>query len=190
MIPSGPAFAGLLFLAALAYTALVFNRLVSLGNHIRDAWSNMDTELKRRHDLIPNLVAVVKGYAAHEREVLEHVTAWRARCTASHRAPAAQAADEAGLVTALQRLLVVIERYPALKADAHFAALQRELVNTEDRIQAARRFYNGNVRDYRNQCERFPSLLVARLFRFQPVGFFDVPAAVRDAPEVGPLAAR
>lgn len=176
--------AGLLTLGALLYAGLVFNRLVTLGNHIRDAWSNIDAELKRRHDLIPNLVAVVKGYAAHEREVLEHVAAWRTRCAASRGTPADQAADETGLVGALQHLLAVVERYPALKADAHFAALQRELVNTEDRIQAARRFYNGNVRDYRTQCERFPSLLVARLFRFQPVRFFDVPPAVRAAPQV------
>ncbi len=177
----------LLFLAAvlglpLLYVIVQYNALVTLRASIRNAWSNIDTELKRRYDLIPNLVATVKGYAAHEREVLEAVTQLRARCAANNGSPATQAADEVQLVAALQRLLAVVENYPALKADQHFLELQKELVNTEDRIQAARRFYNGNVRDYRTKCESFPSNLIASAFGFQGEEFFNVEASVREVP--------
>ena len=167
------------------YIAITFNSLVSLKNYIRSSWSDIDTELKRRYDLIPNLVATVKGYAAHEREVLERVTELRTRCVASNGAPQEQAVDEKQLVDALKQLLVVVEKYPDLKADKHFLELQKELVNTEDRIQAARRFYNGNVTDYRNKCETFPSNIVAGLFGFKPESFFDVPPSVREVPDVG-----
>jgi LemA protein len=177
----------LMVLGAVAFVPLLFvmvqyNGLVSLKNHIRDAWANIDSELKRRYDLIPNLVATVKGYAAHEREVLERVTELRNRCAANHGSPEQQAADENQLVNALKQLLVVVENYPQLKADQHFLKLQNELINTEDRIQAARRFYNGNVRDYRNKCETFPSNIVARMFNFQPQEFFSVESAVREVP--------
>ncbi len=104
------------------------------------------------------------SYATHEREVLEHVTELRNRCVANNGAAADQSRDEAQLVDALKQMLVVVENYPQLKADQNFLNLQTELVNTEDRIQAARRFYNGNVRDYRNKCETFPSNLVANMF--------------------------
>lgn len=162
-----------------------YNSLVSLRNYIRESWSNVDTELKRRYDLIPNLVAVVKGYAAHERAVLERVTELRNRCAANHGAVADQSRDEVQLVDSLKQLLVVVENYPQLKADRNFLQLQKELVNTEDRIQAARRFYNGNVRDYRNQCETFPSNLVANLFGFKSEGdFFSVPPSVQEVPNV------
>lgn len=173
-------------LLPVVYVVLTYNSLVSLKNYIRESWSNIDTELKRRYDLIPNLVATVKGYAAHEKDVLQRVTELRARCVANTGAPVEQAVDEVQLVSAIQKLLVVVERYPDLKADKHFLELQTELVNTEDRIQAARRFYNGNVRDYKNRCETFPSRLVAGLFGFAPEGFFDVPSSVRDVPDVGP----
>ncbi|HTD66675.1 MAG TPA: LemA family protein, partial [Candidatus Limnocylindria bacterium] len=143
---------------------------------------NIDAELKRRYDLIPNLVATVKGYAAHEREVLERVTELRNRCAANNGPPVQQAVDESQLVEALKRLLVVVESYPQLKADQHFLKLQQELINTEDRIQAARRFYNGNVRDYRNRCEAFPSNIVAGLFGFKPEEFFGVESAVKEVP--------
>ncbi|OHB65309.1 MAG: hypothetical protein A2Y76_03510 [Planctomycetes bacterium RBG_13_60_9] len=177
----------LIFLAAvvllpLLYAVLTYNTLVSLRNHIRDAWANVDTELKRRYDLIPNLVATVKGYAAHEREVLDRVTQLRAQCVASRGRPSEQAVDENQLVAALQRLFVVVENYPQLKADQNFLHLQREMVNTEDRIQAARRFFNGNVRDYRNKCQMFPSSLIAGLFGFAPEDFFNVDPAIREAP--------
>lgn len=174
---------GLLLLLGL-WIIVQFNGLVSLRNHIRESWSNIDTELKRRYELIPNLVQTVKGYAAHERDVLERVTALRARCVAQTGPVADQARDERELVGALQRLLAIVENYPALKADQHFLELQRELTNTEDRIQAARRFYNGNVRDYRNRCETFPPNLVASAFGFAPEDFFDVEPAVRQAPGV------
>ena len=156
-----------------------YNGLVTLRNHIRDAWANVDTELKRRYDLIPNLVATVKGYAAHEREVLERVIELRNRCAAQTGHGVAQQAAEQQLVESLQRVMLVAENYPQLKADQHFLKLHTELVNTEDRIQAARRFYNGNVRDYRNKCESFPSNLVAGLFNFKPEEYFNVEPAVR-----------
>ena len=162
------------------YGVVQYNGLVGLRNHIRDAWANIDTELKRRYDLIPNLVATVKGYAAHERDTLERVIELRNRCAAQSGAGAAHQADEQQLVEGLKRLLVLAENYPQLKADQHFLKLQQELINTEDRIQAARRFYNGNVRDYRNRCEQFPSNLVAGVFCFQPAEYFNVEPATRE----------
>jgi LemA protein len=161
-----------------------YNSLVGLRNYIAESWSNVDTELRRRYDLIPNLVATVKGYAAHEREVLEQVVELRNRCAANHGPVGDQARDEGQLVGALKRLFVLVEHYPQLKADQNFLKLQGELINTENRIQAARRFYNGNVRDYRNKCESFPSNLVAGLFRFQPHEFFSVPPTVAGVPNV------
>lgn len=159
-----------------------YNQLVALRNYIRNSWSNIDTELKRRYELIPNLVAAVKGYARHEEDVLEKVTALRRAALASNGRPEEQATDETALVRALQRLLVLAESYPALKADRSFLDLQEELVNTEDRIQAARRFYNGNVRDYRVKCESFPSNLVAAMFGFAPEAYFSVEPSVRNVP--------
>jgi LemA protein len=170
-------------LLPLLYVVVTYNTLVALRNHIRDAWSNIDTELKRRYDLIPNLVATVKGYAAHEKGVFDRVTQLRAQCMASHGRPGEQAADENELVAALQRMLAVVENYPQLKADQHFLKLQQELVNTEDRIQAARRFFNGNVRDYRNKCQMFPSSVVAGMFGFESQDYFNVPPSVREVPD-------
>lgn len=161
-----------------------YNSLIGLRNHIAEAWSNVDTELKRRYDLIPNLVASVKGYAAHEREVLERVVELRNRCFANQGAVADQARDEGQLVDALKQMFVLVENYPQLKADQNFLKLQTELINTENRIQAARRFYNGNVRDYRNKCESFPSNLVAKMFNFPPHEFFSVPPSVAEVPNV------
>jgi len=175
-------FLAVIFLLPILYVVLTYNTLVALRNHIRDAWSNIDTELKRRYDLIPNLVATVKGYAAHEKDVFERVTQLRAQCMASQGKPHEQAVDENQLVGALQRLLAVVENYPQLKADQHFLKLQAELVNTEDRIQAARRFFNGNVRDYRNKCQSFPSSLIAGAFGFEPQDYFNVSPCVREVP--------
>lgn len=160
------------------------NSLVGLRNYIAESWSNLDTELQRRYDLIPNLVATVKGYAAHERAVLERVIELRNRCAANRGSVADQSRDETELVGALQQLLVVVENYPQLKADQNFLKLQGELIITENRIQPARRFYNGNVRDYRNCCESFPSNLVAGAFKFQPQKFFSVPPSVKEVPDV------
>src|SRR5450432_410175 len=175
----------IIVLSPVLFVVAQYNALVALRNYIRESWSNVDTELKRRYDLIPNLVAVVKGYAAHERAVLERVTELRNRCVANNGSPSEQAVDEKQLVDSLKQLLVVVENYPQLKADQNFLKLQTELVNTEDRIQAARRFYNGNVRDYRNKCETFPSNLVANLFGFKSEGdFFSVPPSVKEVPNV------
>ena len=139
----------------------------------------------RRYELIPNLVAAVKGYAAHERETLERVIQLRNVCMADHGSVHHQEGTERQLVNAIQSLLAVAEDYPDLKANKNFLELQRELVNTEDRIQAARRFYNGNVRDYRNLLEQIPSNLVAGLFGFEEHDFFNVDSAVREVPDMG-----
>jgi len=171
-------------LLPLVWFVAQYNSLVGLRNYIAEAWSNVDTELKRRYDLIPNLVAAVKGYAKHEREVLERVVELRNRCFANHGPIADQARDEGQLVDALKQMFVLVESYPSLKADQNFLKLQTELINTENRIQAARRFYNGNVRDYRNKCESFPSNLVASMFNFPSQEFFSVPPSVAEVPNV------
>ncbi len=174
---------GVVVLVPLVFVIATYNTLVALRNHIQDAWANIDTELKRRYDLIPNLVATVKGYAAHEKEIFDRVTQLRTQCMASNGRPEEQAADEKQLVAALQKMMAVVENYPQLKADQQFLKLQQELVNTEDRIQAARRFFNGNVRDYRNKCQMFPSSIVAGMFGFQPQDYFNVPPSVREVPD-------
>jgi len=166
----------------LVWLAGTYNGLVRLRQHVRESWSGIDTELKRRYDLIPNVVETVKGYAAHEREVLERVTEARGRAVASTGSPASQARDENLLVGALSRLFAVSEGYPDLKASESFLQLQQELVNTEDRIQAARRFFNANVRDLNTRVESFPSNLVAGMFHFGKEEFFEVEAAAVRAP--------
>jgi LemA protein len=171
-------------LIPVVYIVTTYNSLVRLRNHIGDSWSNVDTELTRRYDLIPNLVAAVKGYAAHERETLQRVIELRNTCMADHGSVSRQEGTEKQLVHAVKKLLAVAEAYPDLKADRNFLELQNELVNTEDRIQAARRFYNGNVRDYRNLCESFPSSLVANQFNFGSRDFFNVDSAIREAPSI------
>jgi LemA protein len=169
----------------LLWAILNFNTLVRLRQHCREAWADIDTELKRRYDLIPNLVQTVKAYAEHEREILKAVTEARTRALASTGSPESQAQDENALVGAIRRLLAVAENYPDLKASENFLVLQRELANTEDRIQAARRFFNGNVRDLNTRIEVFPSNLIASLFRFKQEEFFEVESAgVRAAPIV------
>jgi LemA protein len=151
-----------------------YNRLVKLSNMIPESWANIDTELRRRYDLIPNLVNTVKAYAEHEKAIFQAVAKARASAIASSGAPEEQAAEENELVRALRRLLAVTEAYPNLKADRNFLQLQNELVNTEDRIQAARRFYNGNIRDYNNVVETFPSGLIASLCGFRRKEFFEI----------------
>jgi LemA protein len=162
-----------------------YNGLVRIRQHVRESWSGIDTELKRRYDLIPNLVETVKGYAAHEKAVLEEVTRARQQAVESTGSPASQAKDENVLVGALRHLFAVSEAYPQLKAASNFLHLQRELVNTEDRIQAARRFYNANVRDLNTRIESFPSNIVAGMFGFQRAEFFEVEdAGIRQLPQV------
>lgn len=167
------------------YMLVQYNGLVSLRNHISDAWANIDTELKRRHDLIPNLVATVKGYAKHEKEVLERVVALRKQCLNANAFSSERTGAESQLDSALERLLVVVESYPALKADRNFLQLQQELANTENRIQAARRFYNGNIRDYRNKCQSFPSNIVAGMFGFESFDYFGAAGDEREVVEIG-----
>lgn len=165
-------------LAIVLWIVLTYNTLVRTRQQVRESWSGIDTELKRRYDLIPNLVDTVRGYAAHEKEVFASVTEARARAQSSAGSPGTQAADEKILVGSMQRLLAVAEGYPELKASEHFLALQGELANTEDRIQAARRFYNGNVRDLNTRLEVFPSNLVGSAFSFRPEEFFEVESSV------------
>jgi LemA protein len=158
-----------------------YNRFVSQRNLVRDAWANIDTELRRRYDLIPNLVETVKGYASHEREVFENVTKARAMATAATGSPAEQAAAEGPLVAALRQLFAVVENYPDLNANQNFLALQSELSNTEDRLQTARRFYNANVRDYNQRVKQVPSNIIASMFNFEEEEFFEVEDALREA---------
>ncbi|MFL5737758.1 MAG: LemA family protein [Actinomycetota bacterium] len=158
-----------------------YNRFVSQRNLIRDAWANIDTELKRRYDLIPNLVETVKGYASHESGVFEEVARTRSMAAGATGSPAEQAAAEGPFVAALRQLFAVAENYPDLKANQNFLALQAELSNTEDRIQTARRFYNNNVMDYNRRIQSFPSNLIASNFHFAEEQFFEVDEAVREA---------
>jgi LemA protein len=173
-------------LLPLVYVIGTYNRLVSLRNTVPESWRNVDAELQRRYDLIPNLVETVKGYAAHEKGVFEEVTRARATAVGSKGTPGSQAVDENVLVRALGRLFAVVEGYPELKASQNFLHLQDELVNTEDRIQAARRFYNGNVRTLNNAVQMFPSNLIASVGGFQPAEYFEIESvAVRQPPRVG-----
>jgi LemA protein len=158
-----------------------YNRFVSGRQLIRDSWANIDTELRRRYDLIPNLVETVKGYAAHERGVFEEVTRARAAAVSATGSPAEQAAAEGPFVAALRQLFAVAENYPELKANQNFLALQSELSNTEDRLQTARRFYNANVREFNRRVQSFPSNVVARSFGFKEEQFFEVEETLREA---------
>ena len=160
---------------------LVYNRFVRLRNMVDESWHDIGTELQRRYDLIPNLVNTVKGYAAHEREVFDSVTALRVDAMAAQRPPDAQAPREQALGQGVARLMAVAENYPDLKANEEFLTLQRALVDTEDRIQVARRIYNANVRSYDTLIQSFPALVIARSFGFALRPYFEVDAAVRDA---------
>jgi len=174
-----------LMLLLLIWIACIYNSLIRLRQHLKDSWAAIETELRRRYDLIPNLVETVKGYAAHERQVLEAVSEARSRAVNSTGSPARQAADENTLVNGLRSLFAVSEGYPELKANQNFLELQKELSNTEDRIQAARRFYNGNVRDLNTRIEVFPSNLIASLFGFRQAEYFEIePVAAAQTPSV------
>lgn len=174
----------LAILAALVVWAmLAYNRLVRLRNQHRTAWADIDVQLQRRHDLVPRLVDVVKGYAAHERATLEAVTELRQQAQAAHGA-ARQGQAEATLELALGRLIALREAYPDLKANQNFAQLSSALVEVEEHLQYARRFYNGAVRDYNDATQRFPVLLVARGFGFAAAEFFQAESDSRAAPHV------
>jgi len=176
---------GAIVLVALVWLIATFNRFVRLRQHIKESWADIDAELKRRYDLIPNLVETVKGYAAHERETFELVARLRTRAAAPHANASQQAADESQLQIGLSRLFALAESYPQLRADAQFLALQKELANTEDRVAAARRFYNANVRELNQLRQTFPTNLVGSLFGVQEASFFELTSeAERVAPRV------
>ena len=162
------------------YFVATYNAFVKLVQRTKEAWADIDVQLKRRYDLIPNLVETVKGYAEHERGVFDEVTQARAAATQVHVDPAnitaeqiqAMAGAEQALTGALGKLLAVAEAYPDLKANQNFAKLQDELTDTENKIQAARRFYNGNVRDLAIKLESFPSNIIGNMFGFKPEEYF------------------
>jgi LemA protein len=161
----------------------LYNNFVKLTQRAKEAWADIDVQLKRRYDLIPNLIETVKGYAAHERETLESVTAARTTATQTHidaggvtpEQMVAMSNAEAALGGALGKLIAIAENYPDLKANSNFVELQRELSDTENKIQAARRFYNGNVRDLNIALESFPSNVVGNMFKFESRPFFELP---------------
>ena len=173
--------------ALLALTSIwamnVFNRLVRLRNQMRTAWADIDVQLSRRHDLVPQLVTAVGAYAGHERATLETVAQLRTQAMAL-TSPARLGAVESELERALGRLLALREAYPDLKASENFAQLQRDLVEVENQLQYARRFYNGAVRDYNDAIGRAPDLFVARTLAFAQGEFYQTDAGARDAPQV------
>ena len=172
---------------------MIYNGLVRLRIRAEEAWADIDVQLKRRYDLIPNLVETVKGYAKHEQETLNQVMEARSKATQINVDPSkvtpeqvtALAGAEAGLGGALGKLLAVAEAYPDLKANQNFIELQNSLEDTENKIQAARRFYNTNVRDYNTKIETVPSNIVANMFSFVKKAFFELP---EDSVERDPVA--
>jgi len=172
----------LIIIAVIAFwVGITYNGFVTLRNRAKEAWSDIDVQLKRRYDLIPNLVETVKGYAGHEREVFENVTEARSRAMGAGNLKDKAEAENA-LSDTLKSLFAVAENYPQLRASENFQKLQDELTDTEDKIQAARRFYNGNVRDLNIKIESFPSNLIASLFNFQKMEFFGVEEAAEREP--------
>jgi LemA protein len=171
-------------LVLLAYWAVsVFNRLVRLRNQMRTAWADIDVQLTRRHDLVPQLVAAVKGYAGHEKAVLETVTELRAQAM-QQTSPSRLGEVESALEQALTRLFALKEAYPDLKASGNFLQLQRDLVDVEEHLQYARRFYNGAVRDNNDAVQRVPDTAVARLFGFGGGEFYQARKEERSAVQV------
>lgn len=157
----------------LAWLVVIWNGLVRDANKVREAFSGVDVQLKRRHDLVPNLVRTVKAYATHEREALEAVIDARDAARGAHETPE-RAARETTLATSMGKLLALVEAYPDLKADANFRKLHHDLVEIEDALQYARRYYNGAVRDYNNRVETIPSSFVAALAGRRPEPFFQL----------------
>jgi LemA protein len=166
-------------------TVVSYNRFVRQRNLVEESWRQIDVELHRRYDLIPNLVETVKGYAAHERGTFEAVTQARAAASTPGTNRAEQAQQENILTGALRQLFAVAEAYPQLRASENFTQLQNQLAETEDRIAAGRRFYNGNVRAFNTRVESFPSSIVANLFGFKRADYFEADdPTVRSAPQV------
>ncbi len=171
----------LLVLGLLVGAVLIYNRLIRLRNQMRAGWSDIDVQLSRRHDLVPMLVEAVRGYAQHEQALLENVAALRSQALATAQ-PARLAAVEGALEQALGRLLALREAYPELKASENFLKLQNDLVEVEDHLQYARRFYNGAVRAYNDGIQKLPDLVVARAFRFDAGEFYRAADGERAAP--------
>ena len=167
------------------WAVTTYNGLIRLRNRVQEAWQQIDVELTRRHDLIPNLVETVKGYATHERETLDAVVRARAAATAPGASVAQQAQSEGELSQALGRLMAISEAYPDLKANQNFLSLQSELSSTEDRIAAGRRFYNANVRELNTKVETVPSNVIAGVGNIGRAEYFEVESQqVRSAPQV------
>lgn len=160
----------------IAAIIMMYNSLIRLKNRVDEAWSDIDVQLKRRYDLIPNLVETVKGYAAHERETLDEVVKARNAAMAAQTSgdAKAQAAAENQLSTTLKSIFALAESYPNLKANENFLQLQRDLTDTEDKIQAARRFYNGNVRDFNIKLQVFPTNLIGNMLGFKTREYFEI----------------
>jgi LemA protein len=172
-------------IGVIAYGVSTYNGLIRLRNLVQEAWKQIDVELKRRYDLIPNLVETVKGYASHERETLDAVVKARAAAASPGTTVQQQAQQEGELSQALGRLFAVAEAYPDLKANQNFLALQSELTGTEDRIAAGRRFYNANVRELNTKVESFPSNVLAGLFHVTRADYFEeTNPETRDAPQI------
>ncbi|RPI92418.1 MAG: LemA family protein [Spirochaetales bacterium] len=166
------------------WVIITYNRFVAFRNMLREAWSGIDVQLKRRYDLIPNLVETVKGYASHEKKLMEEVASLRSRCMGAE-GPDAKVDAENALSLGLRKLLAVAEAYPQLRASENFSGLQNSLSEIEDQLQLARRYYNGTARDFNILLESFPSSLVGKKFAFQPAAFFEIESAVeRQAPQV------
>jgi LemA protein len=170
-------------LVAAVWAVLSYNRLVSLRNRVDNGWSQIDVQLRRRYDLIPNLVETVKGYAAHERELFEHVTAARSQAMDATKVED-QATAENAITSGLGRLIAVAERYPDLKANQNFLALQEELTGTESKIAYARQFYNDQVARLNTMIQAFPASLIARSGHFESRPFFDIEDPVRGPVQV------
>lgn len=174
---------GILVLAIL-FAVSIYNRLVKLKNLVQEAWSSIDVMLKKRHDLIPNLVETVKGYATHERETLENVTRARNLAVGADSLEAKETAEK-NLNQAMVNLFAVAEQYPDLKANTNFQQLQSELTSIEGDIEKSRRYYNGTVRENNTLVESFPSNIVANMFKFEKSTFFELEnAAEREVPTV------
>lgn len=165
------------------WVIFIYNGLIRLKNRVDEAWSDIDVQLKRRYDLIPNLVNTVKGYAAHEKSLFEKVTEARTRAMSAGNAVDKAQAENA-LSGTLKSLFAVAENYPDLKANQNFLELQRELTDTEDKIQAARRFYNGNVRDFNTKIEVFPNNVFAGMLNFTKREFFEAEGKEKEVVEV------
>jgi LemA protein len=175
----------LVILAALVlYVIVVYNRLIRSRNQIENSWSQIDVQLKRRLDLIPNLIETVKGYASHERATLEAVITARNAAIAAPDTPAAQSAVENQLTGALRQLFALGEAYPDLKANQNFLALQEELTATEGRVAYARQFYNDSVLKYNNKLQVFPTVVIAKMLNFERREYFQADEAARTVPTV------